>query len=176
MAKVRRQFYCVLLAAVLGVGSAAAQSQRTDHTYKLDNPEDRPAATLDDVGWLVGSWTGEAFGGSFEQVWSPPSAGSMLGMFKLLDGDGQVRFYELLLLVEEQGSLSLKVKHFDSNFSAWEDKDEFITFRFIEADDSAIHFSGLSFYRVRDDAFHAYIAMRQGDEIREETLTYRRRN
>jgi len=174
--EVRRQLCCALLAAILGVGSAAAQSQRTEHTYKLDNPEDRPAATLDDVRWLVGSWKGEAFGGAFEQVWNPPSAGSMLGMFKTLDGDGQVRFYELLLLVEEEGSLSLKVKHFGRDFIAWEDKDEFITFRFIEADDSAIHFSGLSFYRVRDDEFHGYIAMRQGDEIREETLTYRRRD
>lgn len=168
-------FTSVLLTVLLGVSSAAAQSQRTEHTYKLDDPEHRPAATLADVGWLVGSWTGEAFGGSFEQVWNPPSAGSMLGMFKTLDGDGRVRFYELLLLVEEEGSLSLKVKHFGSNFSAWEDKDEFINFRFIEAGETAIHFSGLSFYRVGDDEFHGYIAMRQGDEIREEKLTYRRR-
>ena len=166
----------VPLIVLLVASSASAQSQRTEHTYKLDDPEHRPTATLSDVGWLVGSWTGEAFGGSFEQVWNPPSAGSMLGMFKTLDAEGQVRFYELLLLVEEQGSLSLKVKHFGRDFIAWEDKDEFITFRFIEADENAIHFSGLSFYRVGDDEFHGYIAMRQGDEIREETLTYRRRD
>lgn len=91
MAEVHQHLCCILLAAVLGMGSAAAQSQRTEHTYKLDDPEDRPAATLDDVAWLVGSWTGEAFAGSFEQVWNPPSAGSMLGMFKILDGDGQGR-------------------------------------------------------------------------------------
>ena len=168
-------FVSVLLIALLGASGAAAQSQRTEHTYRLDDPEHRPAATLADVGWLVGSWTGEAFGGAFEQVWNPPSAGSMLGMFKTLDGNGHVRFYELLLLVEEAGSLSLKVKHFDSSFVAWEDKDEFITFRFIEADENAIHFSGLSFYRIDDDEFDGYIAMRQGDEIREEKLTYRRR-
>ena len=28
----------------------------------------------------------------------------------------------LLLLVEEEGSLSLKVKHFNADFTAWEDK------------------------------------------------------
>ena len=37
--------------------AAAAQSQRTEHTYQLDDPGQRPAATLDDVSWLVGNWS-----------------------------------------------------------------------------------------------------------------------
>ena len=85
--------------------SALAQSKHTEHTFKLDNPDDRPSATLSDVSWLVGNWAGEAFGGKFEEAWNPPSAGSMVGFFKLL-GDEDVAFYELLLLVEEEGSLS----------------------------------------------------------------------
>ena len=93
---------------------AAAQSQRTQHTFKLDDPDSRPTATLADVSWLVGNWSGEAFGNTFEEGWNPPSAGSMIGFFKLMDGDDVV-FYELLLLVEEQDSLSLKVKHFNAD-------------------------------------------------------------
>ena len=166
----------VLLSLVLCVaaGTAAAQTQRTQHTYALDNPDERPAATLDDVAWLVGSWDGEAFGGRFEEVWNPPSAGSMVGMFKTLEGD-EVGFYELLLLVEEEGSLSLKVKHFSREFVAWEDKEDFVDFRFIRAEPDALHFSGISFYRMSDDEIHGYIAMRRGDEIYEEKLIYRRR-
>ena len=154
--------------------AAMAQSQRTEHTFKLDDPDARPEATLADVAWLTGSWTGEAFGGTFEQVWNPASAGSMVGLFKLMN-DGAVNFYEILLLVEEEGSLSLKVKHFTPDFVAWEEKDDYTRFRFIGADDSAIHFSGLSFYRVGDDKMHAYIVMRSGDTIREQKLVYRRR-
>lgn len=103
------------------VNSAGAQSAKTEHTFKLDNADSRPAASLQDVTWLVGSWSGDAFGSTFEEVWNPPSAGSMLGMWKLLDDD-QVVFYELMLLVEEEGSLSLKVKHFSDDFTAWEEK------------------------------------------------------
>ena len=167
----------VLLSLVLFMvaGTAAAQTQRTQHTYALDNADERPAATLDDVAWLVGSWEGEAFGGRFEEVWNPPSAGSMLGMFKTLDGDA-VGFYELLLLVEEEGSLSLKVKHFSPDFVAWEDKEDFVDFRFIKTEPDAIHFSGISFYRMGNDEIHGYIAMRRGDEIYEEKLVYRRRH
>ncbi len=54
-----------LLSALADI--AFAQSQRTEHTFKLDNPDDRPPATLDDVSWLVGNWAGEAFGGTFEE-------------------------------------------------------------------------------------------------------------
>jgi hypothetical protein len=166
---------CLAASALLfTVSIAAAQSQRTEHTLKLDDPDSRPAATLEDVAWLTGSWAGEAFGGAFEQVWNPASAGSMVGLFKLMNGD-EVNFYEILLLVEEEGSLSLKVKHFSPEFTAWEDKADYTRFRFIKADENAIYFSGISYHRIGSDEIHAYLAMRSGDSIREEKLVYRRR-
>mgnify|MGYP001827525538 FL=1 len=167
-----RQLTAIVLLVCLAQ-SAVAQSQRTEHTYQLDDPDARPAATLDDVAWLVGNWSGEAFGASFEEHWNPPSAGSMIGFFKLLDGD-DVSFYELLLLVEEEGSLALKVKHFNPDFSAWEEKEDYVTFRYIMSDDDAVHFSGISFYRIDEDNMVGYIVFRSGDEVREEKLVYRR--
>jgi len=162
-----------MLTLLLAAHAVLAQSQRTEHTFKLDDPENRPAATLDDVSWLVGNWSGEAFGSTFEEGWNPPSAGSMIGFFKLMDGDNVV-FYELLLLVEEEGSLSLKVKHFNADFTAWEEKADYVTFRYIKSDDDAIHFSGISFYRIDEDTMHGYIVFRNGEEVREEQLVYRR--
>jgi hypothetical protein len=158
---------------LVAAGAATAQTQRTEHTYKLDDPDDRPAATLEDVAWLVGSWSGEAFGSTFEQRWNPPSAGSMIGFFKLLSDD-QVIFYELLLLVEEEGSLSLKVKHFAADFTAWEEKEDYVTFRFIKAEKDAVHFSGISFYRIDENTLHGYLVMRSGEDVREEQLIYKR--
>lgn len=154
--------------------TAGAQTQRTEHTFKLDDPEVRPPATLEDVSWLVGSWEGEAFGNTFEEVWNPPSAGSMVGFFKLMDGD-EVSFYELMLLIEVEGSLSLRVKHFNADFTAWEEKGDYVDFRFVKTEPDAIHFSGISFYRINDQAMDAYIVLRRGGEVREEKLTYRRR-
>lgn len=162
-----------VLALLLAGHATLAQSQRTEHTFKLDDPESRPAATLDDVSLLVGNWSGEAFGNTFEAGWNPPSAGSMIGFFKLMDGD-EVVFYELLLLVEEEDSLSMKVKHFDADFTAWEEKADYVTFRYIESDDDAIHFSGISFYHIDEDTMDGYIVFRSGEDIREEKLAYRR--
>ena len=160
---------CILLLA----GAANAQSQHTEHTFKLDDPDARPPATLEDVSWLVGSWQGEAFGSTFEEVWNPPSAGSMVGLFKVYKDD-VVSFYEILLLVEEEGSLSIKVKHFNADFTAWETKEDYVRFRFIRAAENEIHFSGISFYRISDDEFHGYLVLKNDDKVWEEKLVYRR--
>ncbi len=153
--------------------SVYAQSPRTEHTYKLDDAESRPPATLENVSWLVGSWSGEAFGSTFEEVWNPPSAGSMIGLWKLLN-DGQVVFYEIMLLVEEEGSLSLKVKHFNADFTAWEDKEDYVRFRFVKYETDAVHFEGLSFYRIDENKMHSFIVMKHEVNLREEKMVYRR--
>lgn len=154
---------------------AAAAELRTEHTYQLAEGETPPQATLDDASWLVGSWEGTAFGQQFEEVWNPASANSMVGMFKLMDGD-EVTFYELLLMTVEDGTLSLKVKHFGADFTAWEDKPDFVNFRLVKIEPDALHFSGISFYRRGDDGMNGYIVMRNADGIREEPLVYQRRD
>ena len=98
----------------------------------------------------------------------------MVGMFKLLDGD-EVSFYELLLMTVEDGSLSLKVKHFNPDFSAWEEKGDFVNFRLVKFDDDELHFGGISFYKRSDDRIDGYIVMRNGDEVTEHHLVYERR-
>ena len=165
----------LVLCLLLMSGTAAAQSQLTEHTYKLDDPEKRPTATLDDVAWLTGSWTGTAFGSQFEAVWNPPSADSMVGLFKLY-GDSGVSFYEILVIIEEGDSLALRVKHFTNEFVAWEDKPDYVSFPLVRAEDDAAHFSGLSFYRVDDSSFDGYIVMKTSDGLVENKLEYVRAN
>ena len=164
---------CVSIALCLLAMSAAAQSPRTEHTLKLDDPDNRPQATLADAAMLVGSWTGTAFGAKFEEVWNPPSAGSMVGLFKLLH-EGKVIMYEIMLIKEEEGTLNLKVKHFNPDFSAWEEKEDYVNFPFVKVDEDAIHFAGLSFYRLGDNEMHGYLVMRYDDEIKEEKIIYKR--
>ena len=147
---------------------------KTEHTYQLEVGEARPTATLDDAGWLVGSWTGTAFGQNLEAAWNPPSAGSMIGLFKLYGDDG-VAFYELLQLTVEEDTLSLKVKHFNADFTAWEEKADFVNFRLVKKEEDALHFGGLSFYKRGDDAIDGYIVMRNDEELVENHLKYTRR-
>lgn len=162
-----------MFAALLFAGAATAQSVKTEHTFKLDDAESRVPGKLEDVAWMVGSWTGDAFGGTFEEVWNPASVGSMVGMFKVI-GDEGVAFYELMLLVEEEGSLSLKVKHFHPDFTAWEEKEDYVHFRLVSIEPGAVHFSGLSFYQINEDEIHTYIALHNDEKVWEEKLVYRR--
>lgn len=155
--------------------SVFAAEPRTENTFKLPEGEERPAATLDDAAWLTGSWTGTAFGKQFEETWNPPSAGSMVGLFKVFDDEG-VSFYEIMLLTIEDGSLSLKVKHFSADFIAWEDKPDYVNFKLVKLDDDALHFGGLSFYRRDGDTIDAYIVMKSGEDVSEHHLAYVRRD
>ena len=79
------------------------------------------------------------------------------------------------MLSVEEGSLSLKVKHFNADFTAWEEKADYINFRLVKKDDDALHFGGLSFYRRDDGSMGGYIVMKNGDEVREHHLKYNRR-
>lgn len=165
----------MLLAFSLPVSMMAghAAEPRTAHTFTLADGESPPGATLADAAMLVGHWEGDAFGSRFEETWNPPSGGSMVGMFKLFGADG-VSFYELMTITVDDGVLTLKVRHFDADFSAWEDKAEHVAFRLVGIEADALHFDGLSFYRQSDDELHAYLLMSSGAQVREEKIVYRR--
>lgn len=167
-----RTLMAMLLVCLTGEMAAAAEP-RTEHTFALSEGESRPAATIADAAWLAGSWSGTAFGARFEEVWNAPSAGSMVGLFKLFDDDG-VKFYEILLLTVDDGTLSLKVKHFNADFTAWEEKPDYVNFKLVKTEADALHFGGLSFYRRGADAMDGYIVMRSGEELQEHHLTYSR--
>jgi len=157
---------------LVAVEPVVAAESRTEHTYKLSEGEEAPAATLADAAWLAGSWTGTAFGSQFEEVWSTPSADSMVGYFKLYTEDKGVSFYELMTITVDDGTLSLKVKHFNADFTAWEDKADFVNFRLVKMDADALHFAGLSFYKRDENHIDAYIVLREGDEVSEHELKY----
>lgn len=172
MAGLARVF--LIAATSMSVCAAAfAVEPHTENTFKLSEGEARPEATLEDAAWLAGSWTGTAFGKRFEEHWNPPSAGSMVGLFKLFDDEG-VSMYEILLLTVDEGSLSLKVKHFNPDFTAWEEKGDFVNFRLVKKEENALHFGGISFYRRDGNNIDGYIVMRSGDEVTEHHLKYER--
>lgn len=151
-----------------------AAEPRTANTFQLAEGEERPAATLEAASFLVGDWVGTAFGERAEESWSEPSGGTMVGTFKLFSGD-EPSMYEIMLLSVEDGTLSLKVKHFNPDFTAWEDKADYINFKLVAFSEGELHFGGLSFYQRGDDRIDGYIVMRMGDEVAEQPMTYERR-
>ncbi|MDX1385808.1 MAG: DUF6265 family protein, partial [Thermoanaerobaculia bacterium] len=149
----------LLLASVLALAAAShADSRLTENTLRLDEGQASPPATLESVAFLAGSWVGEGLGGEVEEVWAAPSGGSMVGAFKLLR-DGEPSFYEILLVLEEEGSLVLRLKHFDPDLTGWEEKDDFVSFPLVKMGKNEAWFRGLT-YRLVEDELHIFLALR----------------
>jgi Spy/CpxP family protein refolding chaperone len=163
----RQGTFLLLCAAIVACASAAqAQSSKTEHTLKLDDRQVQPPASFDDIAWMIGSWKGEAFGGTFEETWLPPSAGTMTGAFKLMH-EGRPSMYEFMMIVQENDSLSVRLKHFNADFSAWEDKAQFVSFPLAKLTDDAAYFEGLTYRRLDDDRLVVHVSVGEDEEEHE---------
>jgi hypothetical protein len=165
-----------LLIPFLAVTStrAAAQQALTEGTLALDEDGISPPATIEQVAWIAGHWRGEGLGGLNEEVWAPPLAGTMTGMYKLVR-DGVVAFYEILTIAEEHGSLVLRLKHFNPDLTGWEEKDEVVSFRLVRLEDGVAWFDGLTFRRLGPDELRVHLAVGRGTgPPREVVFDYRR--
>jgi hypothetical protein len=166
----------LLLPATLAAGQDASLQPRTANTLAAPSTFASPSATLRDMAWLAGEWTGAGLGGVTDEVWSPAASGAMMGMFRLVK-DGKVVFYEFLTLVEEGGSLVLKLKHFNADLTGWEEKADFVSFRLLKVAPDVAHFAGLTFKRVGDDRAEIFLAIRDRTTgvVREERFAMTRR-
>jgi len=168
----------LVIAILIGMSASVVSAQvredrQTPNTLRLTPGARQPAATLADMAWLVGRWKGTGLGGVSEEIWADPVGGVMMGMYRLVV-KGKPSFYEFMHLAEDQGSLALKLKHFNPDLTGWEEKDRFVTFPLVKFEERAAYFSGLTFRRVSDDRLEIYLAMRQGEQVREERFDLRR--
>ncbi|RNC84565.1 MAG: hypothetical protein ED557_06185 [Balneola sp.] len=125
---------------------------------------------IEDFGWLVGTWTGDGFGGQSEETWSTPVDGTMMGMYRHYK-DGKIVFYEFLLL-DETG---LRLKHFNPDITSWEEKDDFVSFEMVNHTKDKIELKGLVFERKSDTEMEIRLRLRNNDgEVRTEVFSMRR--
>jgi len=55
-----------------------------------------------------------------EETWSSPAGGSIVGMFRWMDGEGgRTTMYELLAITAEDGVATLRLRHFNGAFEPW---------------------------------------------------------
>lgn len=174
----RRTLMILLFAAASAVPGTARQPQgSTPNTLRLPAEAPRPKASVTDLAWLAGRWTGEGLGGRIEETWSTPDAGSMVGYFRLVK-EGKPVFYEIMTILEVDGSLQLRLKHINPDMTGWEEKNDFVTFRLVKQDDTGVWFDGLTFRRTGPDTMDGYLALRNRTTgtVSEEKFTYRREN
>jgi hypothetical protein len=147
-----------------------AQSTLTKHTLQLTENQQSPSASLNEVSWIAGHWQGEAFGGIAEEIWSPPSGGSMMCAFKLTKED-KVQFYEICTITEENGTLMLRLKHFHPDLKGWEEKDETVEFPLVRLTGDRAYFSGFTFERVSENEMNIYVLI-SGEPGKEEEVKF----
>lgn len=104
-----------------------------------------PPATLDQMDWLVGQWSGEGIQDAPAlESWLPESGGTMVGTFVQETTDGAIMFTEHMYLMEEGDSLVLRLKHFNADLTGWEEKDDMLTFRLVAIEPCAAYFNALT--------------------------------
>jgi len=111
--------FATILAAVLVSGPAAAQDARIETQIGAEGFES-PPATLDQLDWLVGQWVGDGIRGEpAMESWLPPAGGTMVGTFvqeaRDDDGSSTILFTEHMYLMQERGTLVLRLKHFTAD-------------------------------------------------------------
>ncbi len=138
------QLLVVTLPLLLVLGTHTPPQDDPDTSLENANPK------IEDFAWLAGQWRGEGFGGTCEEIWSHPLAGTMVGTFRLVQGD-EVVFYEIMVIGPDDDGFSLKVKHFSREFVSWEDKEGAVRFPFESMSKDGARFRGLTFSRDDDD-------------------------
>ena len=140
---------------------------KTEYTLTYNSLVGSPKATLDDVAWISGYWRGEAFNGEVEEIWSSPLGNSMVASFKLVIDD-EIKFYEIEIITEINGTLMLRLKHFHSDLRGWEEKDETVDFPLVKITESRVFFDGMTFEKVSDNEMNVYVLIKQEDKVAEE--------
>jgi hypothetical protein len=157
----------LVVAFLLRLDSLMAQTQSTENTWVGGEGFVRPACQVDSLGWLAGSWYGTGLGGECEELWGKPRAGAILGAFRLWK-DGKTVFTEHFVLVEENATLVLKLKHFDPGMRGWEEKDRFVTFPLVKSLEREARFDGITYRLVNDKEMHVYVAIENKEKKVEE--------
>ena len=87
--------------------------------------------------------------------------------FKLVV-DGKIKFYELCTITEENNSLILKIKHFNSDLKGWEDKDKSAEFPLVKITKNRVYFDEFTFEKISADEINIYVVIQQKNGQQEE--------
>lgn len=158
--------------AVVLLASTAAHGQET-RSASPDQPA--PPAKIEDLAWLSGEWEGGGPGETRARaVFSGPTGDHLTGHFVQASADG-VSFLELMDVVETNGTLVFRLRHFNADLTGWEEKDVVRSFPLVSVSGDAWFFDDLTFRKDGPDGMVAAVRARMADGgTRELVFRYRR--
>ena len=118
--------------------------------------------TIDDFSFLTGAWSGTGFGGISEEIWMPASGGRLFGIFKQ-STEEELVFTEFMEISETDEGWILRLKHFNPDFSGWEEKNDYVTFPFRSVSKNKAVFGGLTYEIVASGHLEISLRLRHDD-------------
>ena len=162
-----------LLAVFVAVVLQAVPPALAHETRVAPEEHVPPSASLEDMKWLTGQWSGNGIGGApAYESWLPPTGKTMVGSFVQMADDETIRFTEHLYLMEEEGTLVLRLKHFNADLTGWEEKDDMLTFRLVAIGPCAAYFHALTLRCDGEDGLLAAVRMKS-DKPEPQELVFR---
>ncbi len=127
---------------------ASALAVALIHTVALEAqapaaPAPAAKATVDQLSWVAGAWTGTLGERTIEQHWSAPLAGSIIAMYRSIQAN-KPTLYELLAIEPEGDGVVLRIKHFapGPGLVGQEAKDESQNNQLVKIEDRVAVFEG----------------------------------
>ncbi len=108
------------------------------------SPTAAPAkATVDQLAWVKGAWTGKLGERTVEQHWSAPASGSIIAMYRSIQNN-RPTLYELLAIEQQGDNVVLRIKHFSpgAGLVGQEAKDQSIDHTLVQIEGRTAVFEG----------------------------------
>ncbi len=141
---------------ILIIGFALAL---TSITEKNSAPHPAPF-NIEDYSWLVGSWTGDGFGGVSHETWAEPVNGTMMGMYRHINAG--------CFMPKPGCSLNIP------DLTGWEEKDDMTTFEMISYSKDKIEMKGLVLEKKSDTEMVISLKMTRNGESHTEVFNMKR--
>ena len=114
----RISLFTLVLTLLTTGGSVLGQAQSDSSRHKIG-----------ELAWLAGGWQGSMPNGWFEDHWSEPRAGMMMGMFRKIGPDGKTVVLEFEQIIETPSGIEFRFKHFSADLEPWEESKQPLTLR-----------------------------------------------
>ncbi len=170
---IKKMKYCFIVIVFFFFTLETFAQDSFENTLIYNDSTNSPKANLSQIEWITGHWRGEAFGGITEEVWTPNLGGSMMCAFKLVVNN-QVKFYEIVTISEENGTLILRLKHFHEDLKGWEAQDETVDFKLVKITKNKVFFDGFTFERNGKKGLNIYVVIQDGKEKNEVKFAYQK--
>ena len=97
----------------------------------------------------------------------------MLGIYRHLT-DEESNFSEFIQLKEEDGTVKLRLKHFNPDLSGWEEKDDYVEFPLVAVETGRAEFKGLIYEQLDNGGMKVTLTLHDKEKTWQEVFNFQR--